>query len=101
MEHMSTEFEMSLVSELTYFLGLRVRKSSSDTFVSQVKYAKNLGNKFKIDTTKHRRNLIWTHERLPEMKLVMVLVTPSIVWEFMQGTKHFPKKASSSHQEDH
>ena len=62
--HMSTGFEISLVSELTYFLGPQVRQTSSDTFVSLVKYAKNLGMKFKIDTTKHRRTHIGTHAKI-------------------------------------
>ena len=33
-------------------------------FVSQVKYAKSLGSKFGIDTTKHRKNPIGTHEKI-------------------------------------
>ena len=42
---------MSLVGELTYFLELKVRQTRFDTFVSQVKYAKNLGSKFRLDMT--------------------------------------------------
>ena len=45
-EHMSTAFEMSLVGELTYFLGFQVRQIASRTFISRAKYAKNLINKF-------------------------------------------------------
>ena len=64
MEHMSIEFEMSLVGELPYFLGLQVRKTISGTFVSQAKYAKNLVNKFKFDSEKNRKTSIGTHENI-------------------------------------
>ena len=33
-EHKSTEFEMSLVGKLIYFLGIQVRQTNSGTFVS-------------------------------------------------------------------
>ena len=55
MEHMSTEFEMSLLSELTYFLGLQVKQIGNGTFISQSKYAKNLVKNFGLETTTHRR----------------------------------------------
>ena len=45
-EHMNSEFEMSLVGELTHFLGLYVKQTSNRTFFSQTKYAKNLVKKF-------------------------------------------------------
>ena len=44
--HMSTKFEMSLVGELTYFLGLQVRKTNSVIFISYENYAKNLVSKY-------------------------------------------------------
>lgn len=40
------EFEMSLVGELTYFLGLQVKKMGDQKFVSQRKYAKIIVNRF-------------------------------------------------------
>ena len=40
-KHLSKKFGMSLIGELTASLGLQVRETSSDIFVSQVKYAKN------------------------------------------------------------
>ena len=33
-KHMSSEFEMSLVGELTYFLGLQVKQIGNGTFIS-------------------------------------------------------------------
>ena len=41
-EHMISEFEMSLMGELTYFLGMHVKQTGNGTFISQAKYAKNL-----------------------------------------------------------
>lgn len=43
---METEFEMSLVGVLTYFLGLQVQQLDKGTFVCQAKYTKNLIEKF-------------------------------------------------------
>ena len=39
---MSTEFEMSMVGELSYFLGLQVKQMDDGIFISQYKYAKDL-----------------------------------------------------------
>ena len=54
MHHMSTESEMSLVGELTCFMGLVVRHMSFVSFISQSKYAKNLIKKFGIESATHR-----------------------------------------------
>ena len=53
MHHMSTESEMSLVGELTSFMGLVVRHMSIVSFISQSKYAKNLIKKFGIESATH------------------------------------------------
>jgi len=37
---MQEEFEMSMLSELTYFLGLQVRQNKDGIFLSQTKYLK-------------------------------------------------------------
>ncbi|XP_060966410.1 uncharacterized mitochondrial protein AtMg00810-like [Cannabis sativa] len=50
---MQKEFEMSMVGELTYFLGLQVKQSDEGTFVTQSKYAKNLVKKFGLEKAKH------------------------------------------------
>ena len=44
-EQMKNEFEMSMVGELSFFLGLQVKQMEEGTFVSQSKYAKNLVKK--------------------------------------------------------
>ncbi|KAK0575374.1 hypothetical protein LWI29_038069 [Acer saccharum] len=50
---MSHEFEMSLVGELSYFLGLQIRQLDDGIFITQAKYAKNLVKKFGLENAKH------------------------------------------------
>ena len=48
---MQAKFEMSMIEELTHFLGLQIRQQDSDIFLSQSKYAKNLVKKFGLEST--------------------------------------------------
>jgi hypothetical protein len=43
-----TEFEMSMIGELSYFLGLQVKQSSTGIFFSQEKYLKEMLKKFQM-----------------------------------------------------
>jgi hypothetical protein len=52
---MQSEFEMSLVGELTYFLGLQVKQMEDTIFISQSKYAKNIVKKFGMENANHKR----------------------------------------------
>ena len=52
-EEIKMEFEMSMVGELNYFLGLQVKKREDGIFISQKKYAKNLVKHFGLDSKKH------------------------------------------------
>ncbi|KAL9293668.1 putative RNA-directed DNA polymerase [Arabidopsis thaliana] len=49
---MTEEFEMSMVGELNYFLGLQITQSSTGIFISQSTYAKNLIKRFDMQTCK-------------------------------------------------
>jgi hypothetical protein len=40
-EEMTQEFEMSMIGELNYFLGLQVKQTAEGIFISQSKYAKD------------------------------------------------------------
>jgi hypothetical protein len=51
-EHMSKEFEMSMMGELEFFLGLQIKKAKEGTFVHQDKYTKDIFKKFKMDDSK-------------------------------------------------
>ncbi|KAK0570386.1 hypothetical protein LWI29_000343 [Acer saccharum] len=50
---MSHEFEMSLVGELSYSLGLQIRQLDDGIFITQAKYVKNLVKKFGLEKAKH------------------------------------------------
>jgi len=54
-EEMKKEFEMSMIGELTYFLGMQVKQTSEGIFISQAKYAKDLGKRFGLDGKSHAR----------------------------------------------
>ena len=46
---------MSMVSELTFFLGFQIRQLKNGIFISQSKYATELVKKFGLESTKHSR----------------------------------------------
>ena len=43
---MQSEFEMSMMGELTFFLGLQVKQSNDGIFINQAKYIKDILKKF-------------------------------------------------------
>jgi hypothetical protein len=45
---MMEEFQMSMMGELTIFLGIQVKQMKQGTFVHQAKYTKNLMKKFNM-----------------------------------------------------
>jgi hypothetical protein len=49
---MSREFEMSMMGELQFFLGLQIKQSKEGTFVHQAKYTKDIVQKFKMEDSK-------------------------------------------------
>jgi hypothetical protein len=49
---MTSEFEMSMIVELSYFLGLQIKQMKNGTFVSQGKYIKDMINKFGLQDAK-------------------------------------------------
>jgi hypothetical protein len=51
-EDMSREFEMSMMGELQFFLGLQIKESKEGTFVHQAKYTKDIVRKFKMEDSK-------------------------------------------------
>jgi hypothetical protein len=51
-EDMSREFEMSMMGELQFFLGLQIMQSKEGTFVHQAKYTKEIMRKFKMEDSK-------------------------------------------------
>jgi hypothetical protein len=51
-EDMSREFEMSMMGELQFFLGLQIKQSKEGTLVHQAKYTKDIVRKFKMEDSK-------------------------------------------------
>ena len=52
-KEMKKEFKISMVGELTFFLGFQVKQKKEGIFISQEKYARNIVKKFGIDSKKH------------------------------------------------
>ncbi|KAK2382297.1 putative mitochondrial protein [Trifolium repens] len=50
---MQGEFEMSMMGELTYFLGLQIKQLDEGTFIYQTKYCLELLKKFEMTDSKH------------------------------------------------
>ena len=61
---MKREFEMSMVGELTYLLGLQVKQMENGIFVNQSKYTKSLVKRFGLDSAKHLRTPMSTNAKL-------------------------------------
>ena len=49
---MANEFEISMIGELSYFLGLQIKQLKNGTFMSQGKYFKYMLKKFGMDDAK-------------------------------------------------
>jgi hypothetical protein len=49
---MTSEFEMSMIGELSYSLGFQIKQMKNGTFMSQGKYIKDILKNFGIDDTK-------------------------------------------------
>ncbi|XP_058787712.1 uncharacterized mitochondrial protein AtMg00810-like [Vicia villosa] len=63
-KQMQYEIEMSLVGELTYFLGLQIKQMEDSIFLCQSKYAKNIVKKFRLENTSHKKTSALTHLKL-------------------------------------
>ncbi|XP_057426163.1 uncharacterized mitochondrial protein AtMg00810-like [Lotus japonicus] len=63
-KQMKFEFEMSMVGELNYFLGLQVKQMDDSMFISQSKYAKELVKKIGLENSTHKRTPAATHVKL-------------------------------------
>ncbi|KAI3718436.1 hypothetical protein L6452_19307 [Arctium lappa] len=50
-ERMKKEYKMSMMGELTYFLGLQIKQSDKGTFISQGKYVNDMLKKFDLTQT--------------------------------------------------
>ncbi|WVZ62965.1 hypothetical protein U9M48_012651 [Paspalum notatum var. saurae] len=53
---MSKEFEMSMIGELSFFLGLQIKQLKDEIFISQSKYLNDMLNKFGLEDAKSIKN---------------------------------------------
>jgi hypothetical protein len=60
----ANEFEMSMIGELSYFLGLQIKQMKNGTFVSQGKYIKDMLKKFGMDDAKAISTPMGTNENM-------------------------------------
>jgi hypothetical protein len=51
-EMMEKEFQMSMMGELTFFLGIQVKQTKQGIFIHQAKYTKDLMKKFNMSELK-------------------------------------------------
>jgi hypothetical protein len=63
-EEMKQEFEMSMIGELNYFIGLQVKQTTEGIFISQSKYAKDLVKRFGFDGKSHARTPMSTSVKI-------------------------------------
>jgi hypothetical protein len=61
---MSREFEMSMIGELNFFLGIQIKELKEGTFTSQDKYIKDILKKFKMDDCKAIKTPMTTNAHL-------------------------------------
>ena len=74
---MKKEFEISMVGEINYFLGLQVRQQKDGIFISQEKYAKNIVKRFDLDSKKHTSTPISSSVKL-SLDLAGVVIDPTL-----------------------
>jgi len=60
----SCEFDMSMMGELNYFLGLQIKQITSGTIIHQWKYVKELLKRFSMEEAKEINTLIATATKL-------------------------------------
>ncbi|KAL0551736.1 hypothetical protein IC582_010825 [Cucumis melo] len=58
---MQSEFKMSMVEELSCFLGLQIKQKNDGIFISQEKYARNMVKKFGLEHARNKRTPAATH----------------------------------------
>jgi hypothetical protein len=65
---MAKDFEISMIRELSYFIGLQIKQLKNDTFMSQGKYIKDMLKKFGMEDAKGISTPIGTNESLDSDK---------------------------------
>ena len=61
---MQGEFEISMMGELKFFLGLQIKQCKDKIFINQTKYVRDIIKKFGIDGVKSRKTPMSTTTKL-------------------------------------
>jgi hypothetical protein len=61
---MTDRFEMSMMGVLTFFLGFQIKKAKEGTFISQMKYTRDILEKFCMDKAKPIKAPMDTNDHL-------------------------------------
>jgi len=59
-QDMQNEFEMSMMGELNFFLGLQIKQTKNGIFINQSKYSKDLIHRYGMENAKHMATLMST-----------------------------------------
>ena len=97
-DKMNKIFEMSMVGELTYFLGLQVKQTYSGIYINQAKYARNLVKRFGLDKAAHARTPMAANAKLtndPSGESVDVTLNRSMIGRLLYLTASRPDIAFS------
>jgi hypothetical protein len=65
---MTQKFDMSMMSELTYFLGFQMKQLKDDTFISQTKYTQDLLKRFGMKDAKPAKTPMGTNGHVDLIK---------------------------------
>ena len=71
-KEMQSEFEMSMIGELTFFLSLQVKQSNDGIFINQAKYIKDMLKKFGFEDVREIGNPMSPLQSLTRMKRKMM-----------------------------
>ena len=55
---MHSEFKMSMMRELNFFIGLQIKQLKEETFINQAKYARDLLKRFNMEEAKTMKTLM-------------------------------------------
>jgi hypothetical protein len=90
-EMMENEFQMFMMRELTFFLGIQVKQMKRGTFVPQAKHTKDLLKKFNMAELKPTSTVDVSYAAPQVHRIVNVSLhweySPGIIFIFSQGRK--------------
>ena len=67
-KYMHSEFQMSMMGELNFFLELQIKQLKKYTFINQTKYIKDLFKRFKMEDAKSMRDPMSSYIKIDKNK---------------------------------